>query len=50
MARDKWVMDHPTCPFYRQTLALCQAAGFQPNVIANTESVRSAPPAAAILA
>jgi len=39
MARESWVIDHPTCPFYRQTLALCQAAGFQPIVIANTESV-----------
>jgi DNA-binding transcriptional LysR family regulator len=39
VARERWVMDHPTCPFYRQTVALCQAAGFQPNVIANTESV-----------
>jgi DNA-binding transcriptional LysR family regulator len=39
LARERWVMDHPTCPFYRQTLALCQAAGFQPDVIANTESV-----------
>ena len=32
-------MDHPTCPFYGQTLGPCQAAGFRPNVIANTESV-----------
>jgi DNA-binding transcriptional LysR family regulator len=39
MASESWVMDHPTCPFYRQTLALCQAAGFQPIVIADTESV-----------
>jgi hypothetical protein len=39
MAGERWVMDHPTCPFYRQTLAMCQAAGFQPDVMANTESV-----------
>jgi hypothetical protein len=39
MAGERWVMDHPTCPFYRQTLAMCQAAGFQPDVMANTDSV-----------
>jgi DNA-binding transcriptional LysR family regulator len=39
MAGERWVMDHPTCPFYGQTLAMCQAAGFQPDVMANTESV-----------
>jgi DNA-binding transcriptional LysR family regulator len=39
MAAETWVMDHPTCPFYRQTVELCHAAGFRPNVIANTESV-----------
>jgi DNA-binding transcriptional LysR family regulator len=40
LAADAWVMDLPTCSFYRLTVDLCQAAGFRPNVIANTESVR----------
>lgn len=32
-------MDDPSCSFYRLTVELCHAAGFQPNVVANTESV-----------
>jgi DNA-binding transcriptional LysR family regulator len=40
LATDPWVLDLPTCSFYRLTVDLCQAAGFLPNVIANTESVR----------
>jgi DNA-binding transcriptional LysR family regulator len=40
LAAEAWVMDLPTCSFYRLTVDLCQEAGFRPNVIANTESVR----------
>jgi DNA-binding transcriptional LysR family regulator len=39
MAADAWIMDDPSCSFYRLTVELCHAAGFQPNVVANTESV-----------
>jgi DNA-binding transcriptional LysR family regulator len=39
MASETWVMDHPTCSFFRVTVDLCQAAGFEPNIVANTESV-----------
>lgn len=39
MAKQTWIMDAPTCPFYRLTVDLCQAAGFEPNVVANSESV-----------
>jgi DNA-binding transcriptional LysR family regulator len=38
MASEAWIMDDPTCTFYRLTVDLCQAAGFQPKIVANTES------------
>jgi DNA-binding transcriptional LysR family regulator len=39
MASAEWIMDDPACSFYRLTADLCHAAGFEPKIVANTESV-----------
>jgi DNA-binding transcriptional LysR family regulator len=39
LASEEWIMDDPACSFYRLTVGLCHAAGFEPNIVANTESV-----------
>jgi DNA-binding transcriptional LysR family regulator len=39
LAEESWIMDHPTCSFYRATMDLCLSAGFAPNAVASTESV-----------
>ena len=39
LASETWIMDDPSCSFFRMTVELCQAAGFEPDVVANTESI-----------
>lgn len=39
LAGEPWIMDHPTCSFYRATMRLCLSAGFAPDPVASTESV-----------
>lgn len=39
LSAEDWIMEDPSSWYYRQVVDLCNAAGFQPNIVANCRSL-----------